>query len=188
MLDPFITQPDLLQVTMARADQVQTWVNREHVKIEQPNPGRGKSRLYCELDAVKIGVMVRLAAFGIPVTRAAKFADYVEGRYRAGQPLDWDEYSHISFQSQMRQSGHFIASVAAPYMDLGLSEGNAADLRVSKFSEQTRATLTNGKAIDNRQREKLAAIGIHAEPFLFFPLGEVANGIRQQVAQLREDQ
>lgn len=192
MLKPFLGQPSLLRVTLARTDQVQTWVNREHIKIEQPNPGRGKSRLYSELDAIKIGVMVRLTAFGIPVTKAARFAAYVEQRYVDDTPLRWNEFSQISFKSQINPDAELILSSNAPAMDLGLSEGDTEHLRVSSFAEWFRGVIPNrrdgeGDIVPERRTE-LAKAGIHAEPFLFFPLGEVVNGIRAQVSAIREAQ
>ncbi|MEQ9257510.1 MAG: hypothetical protein RIG84_00280 [Roseovarius sp.] len=189
MFTPFLGQPNLLKVTQARADQVQTWVNRQHVEIAQPNPGRGKSRLYSELDAMKIGVMVRLAAFGISVVRAAEFAAYVDRRYRENKPIPWDEFTKISFISQMRPDHSFVVSQGAPHMNLGISSGDTEHMRIATFTEWFRGVAPSRRdgsgEIVPEARDRLAAAGIHAEPFLFFPIGEVVNGIRAQVSAMR---
>jgi len=189
MFTPFLGQPSLLKVTQARADQIQTWVNREHVEIDQPNPGRGKARLYSELDAMKIGVMVRLAAFGISVVKAAEFAAYVDRRYRENKPIRWDEFTVISFISQMRKAGTVFVSQNAPSMKLGISQGDTEHMHISTHTEWVRGAAPHRRdasgAIIPEKRDELASRGIHAEPFLFFPIGEVVNGIRCQVSDFR---
>lgn len=197
MQEPFLTQPELISITRARADQLQTWVNRGHLKIAQPNPGRGKSRLYSIGDAVKAAIMARLSFFGVPADKAARMAEYAERRLDERGRLPWDEFVSVSFiERDTRRPETFISAGFDPeHLALGIEHGDAAEITVSHFSEGhvdaarwgfgLRARTAEGD-VNEDDRAKLAAKGIHAEPFLFFPLGEVVNAVIAQAEAVKE--
>lgn len=184
---PFLTQPKLTSITGARPDQLQTWVNRDHLKIDQPNPGRGKSRLYSTVDAVKTAIMVRFSFFGVPADKAAQIAEYAARRLSERGSLPWDEILVISFAGRDTPKRTFIAAgYDAEHLELGIQHGDAGELKISDYSEWyadavrwidgIRLRDDDGE-INQESREKLALSGLHAEPFLFFPLGEVVNAV-----------
>jgi hypothetical protein len=182
-----VTQPDALLITTARADELQNWVNRGHVRIDVPNPGRGKSRRYICTDCVKLAVMVRLVRFGVESDRAAPFLAYVERRLSEEKPFKWDEFTTVSYRSLSRDNIRlgelFCADLEGT--SLGMSSGDFGHLSVAAFSEWFRSLegAIGGKRRRDAQeriiadrRDKLASLGAFAEPFMFFPLGEIVNG------------
>lgn len=180
-----ITQPQALEITTARADELQNWINRGHIVIEVPNPGRGKSRRYTATDCALIAVAVRLVRFGVSIDRTRDFLAYVERRIVQEKPFRWEEYFSIGYrQLDQKPLGTFICADTEG-AGLGISEGDMVNMRIATSAEWFRAIegIVGGQRrrdgneeIIPKNRELLARRGAFAEPFLFFPLGEIVNG------------
>lgn len=180
-----VTQPKAISITDARAEELQMWLRRGHLTIEEPNPGRGKSRSYTSTDCVKIALMVRLFRFGVEADRVAPVLTYVERRLEQKKTFGWNEFFVVTFRN-LGQSrlGTFICADSEG-VSLGISEGDGEDMCISAFSEWFRSIEVNIGARSRRDnsmkvvpsaRRELAELGAFAEPFLYFPLGEIVNG------------
>lgn len=188
---PFVKQPDALRIGRCEPAWLQTWVTRGHLIPANPNPGRGRSRLYSAVDVVKIAILSRFAAFGIPVDEASNVADVSGETLRGGGRIDWNDFLPFCFTT-LRSSVRSRSIYADGSQDLtllGVSTAEPEELRVSTFTEWFRGThrrRDGSLKIVPGDRERLARAGIHAEPFLYFPLGEIVNATLLQVKHLAE--
>lgn len=186
---PFLRHPQMIQITGARVDQIQTWVNRGHVEIDDANPGRGKSRLYSELDAVKVALIVRLNAFGIDVAQAAAFSRYMGKTLIEGGRIEWEDYIEITFR-ELYQAGSKPLFASEKWIHRSISTGDLEDIRVAAAAEWFRGLgprRRDGEGeIDPEQRHSIASEGYFAEPVMYLPHGEIVNGTRAWVSRIRE--
>jgi hypothetical protein len=56
----------------------------------------------------------------------------------------------------------------------------------SMFSRRTNEFLVEERPIDSAKRDALARAGVHAEPALIFPFGEIVNGALVQIEALEQ--
>lgn len=195
--DPFMTQAEIAEITRAKPVWIQTWVNSGHVSIDEPNPGRGHPRLYSELDAVKLSLMARTAVFGIGADRTKDVVDAVAATLIEGRAIDWE--AHVSFGfarlwAQDRTGLRIDVAHEQPRrspLDRIAVYGDLEDMRLSSVAEWFRglglgARRDGSGRIVPTERNRLAADGVHAEPFLFLPIGEIVNAVRLRVQTLRE--
>lgn len=198
LTEPFMTQAQLLKVTGAEAEWVQTWVNRGHIQLEQQNPGRGKPRRYSELDAIKIAIFSRMAAFGIAIDRTKEIAETIENVLRKDGRFEWEELLIISYLEQRRKrptmkalenAGFLVSAGFSDFAKLGLEQDDLNNFRLSTFAEWWRGGGRSRRGWDERiipeKREAMAREGIFAEPIFVFPIGETVNGIRLMVEKIR---
>src|SRR3954452_10745397 len=81
---PRHTQAELLPLLGLSAGSFQNWVNRGLASLSERNPGRGRARLYSDLDAMRLVTTVELTRLGISPSMAAEFAaKVIEPRARA---------------------------------------------------------------------------------------------------------
>lgn len=187
---------EALSVTGLKPETLQTWVNRGNIKLGDQHPGRGKRRLYSAIDVVKLAIMRRTDQLGIALAIGIDIAEGAEERLRRDGLFEWD--LSISFRSPDDQSVAVIAS-GGRLAKYGPIVGDDWHGRVSDFTypletefpRRVRAALgdpdyTSDRPIDPEKRERLARQGIHAEPVIIFPLGEIVNGALLQLATIDE--
>lgn len=159
----------------------QSWINRGHVDLEQVNPGRGRARLFAPADVAKLALLERFSAFGVPVDRAKEYVDATADRVSREGFLDWNDGFAIDYRGQRSPRLPVSAiTYAGPPDDFAvLSKRIGDDALVCQFTQWFRGFFRrhdpDGED-DPAQRESLARRGIHAEPVLIIPVGEIVNG------------
>jgi len=191
---PRFTQADVLAVTKLKPEVLQTWINRRAVKLTVQNPGSGKPRRYTAIDIVKLAVMRRVADLRMELSLAREFAAIAEQRLNEGRKIDWHE--HLSFQPHSATKTFFnigMMGVEGERVPLvyGHGVGDAHDMRVSHFTEPFESMLHRRERKRDGTRPMIPALrdqcarqGVHAEPVVIFPLGEIVNGALLQIEQL----
>lgn len=196
---PRYTQAEVLAVTGLRAATLQTWLNRGVIEVEAPLPGSGRRRLMSSIDIVKLAVLYRTDALKIDLSVAREIIRDVDAGLREGRVMDWNFYLFVRPKEQ-DQATIIVASSNMRYVGFNPTEGDPRDMRVSDYVEwfesvlprRTRPSLAEmmeGKTerpIDPERREALARRGIHAEPVIIFPLGEIVNGALARLRGLEE--
>jgi hypothetical protein len=180
LLQPQFEQPVVIEVGAIAADTLQTWVNRSIVRLSAQNPGSGRRRLYSAADVVKLAIMGRLSRFGIPGGTSAQAAELIVGELVRRGEIEWQ--LHLAFHALTSEDHAFTCEVVT-YPPLGKfnpSSGDARDMRVSDFTEVfegvfRRRVHGDNHRVDPEARDNLARRGIHAEPCLIFPVGELVN-------------
>jgi hypothetical protein len=189
------TQGDVLAVTRLRKDLLQTWINRKVVALGEQHPGSGRRRLYSAIDIVKLALMRRIADFGLDLSIGRDLASEAERRLLSDRGVEWG--LHLSIKK--REATHEeikVEIISAGYSTLslhyGATVGDSRDMRVSNFTEpfesmfsrRTKEFLVEERPIDPDKRDALARAGVHAEPALIFPFGEIVNGALVQIEAL----
>lgn len=188
---PRYPQPEVLQVTRLRPAVLQTWINRAAIKLSEQYPGYGHRRLYSALDVVKLAVMRRMADMQLSLAVSQEIAEGAADRLLETGKIDWN--LHIFLTPKAATSGPTIEIAgSSPLMAYSPTVGDARNIRVSDHTEPFEGTgflnrrirnpLSQDRPIDQDRRENLARQGVHAEPVIVFPLGEIVNGA---LAQLR---
>ena len=192
------TQGDVLAVTRLRKELLQTWINRNVIELGEQNPGSGRRRLYSAIDIVKLALMRRIADLGLDLAIGRELAQEAERMLLEGRGVEWAlhltirkrEATHETIKIQIVASaGHSLLS-----LNYGATVGDARHMLVSDFTEplestfsrRTRKLLSDDRPIDPRKRAALARAGIHAEPALIFPFGEIVNGALLQIEALAQ--
>lgn len=190
------TQGDVLAVTRLRTDLLQTWVNRKVVALGEQHPGSGRRRLYSAIDIVKLALMRRIADFGLDLSIGRDLAGEAERLLLSGREIEWGYHlsikKHEATETEIKVEIVASAGYSLLSLNYGAIVGDARDMRVSHFTEpfeptfsrRTRVFLSEERSIDPRKRDALARAGVHAEPALIFPFGEVVNGALLQTAAL----
>lgn len=197
LLEQRFTQPDVLAITRLRKELLQTWINREVVKLGEQNPGSGRRRLYSAIDIVKLGLMRRIADLGLDLNIGRDLADEAERKLLAERKVPWELHLSIKKQDATHKDIDFqlVASAGHSVLSLkyGAMVGDAREMIVSHFTEpmesvfrRRKRTRTDDRPIDPRRREALAKAGIYAEPALIFPFGEIVNGTLLQIEALHD--
>jgi hypothetical protein len=179
LLLPQFDQPQTLAVAGVSAGLLQTWANRA-VGLPAKNPGSGRRRLYSAADVVKLTIMGRLARFGIPGSTCENCAALIVGELVRRGEIEWQ--LHLALRASRDEANVFAIEVIAssPLDPFNPTVGDARKMYVSQFTEAfegvfSRRDRTNDNKIDPNARERLARQGIHAEPCLVFPVGEIVN-------------
>ena len=191
------TQGDVLAITRLRKDVLQTWINRKVVALGEQHPGSGRRRLYSAIDIVKLALMRRIADFGIDLSIGRDLASEAERLLLSDRGVEWE--LHLSIKK--REATHEeikVEIISAGYSTLslhyGATVGDSRDMRVSNFTEsfesmfsrRTKEFLVEERPIDPDKRDALARAGVHAEPALIFPFGEIVNGALVQIEALEQ--
>ena len=181
LAEPEFDQPILLEVTGVDRLRLQNWVSRGHLILSEQHPGRGRSRLYSRIDACKVAVLRWLGDFGIGIERAGVLADALGDHLRKKGALPWDDFVVIYADSLgPKQSAIRTVAGVSPLAAFGLHGSDANDWPIAAATEGkfrgtgNRRRDASGNIVPER-REKLARRGIHAEPALIFPIGEIVN-------------
>ncbi len=186
MLIPRYTQPEILQVTKLKPDVLQTWINRNVLELADQNPGSGRRRLYSRIDVVKLALMRRVADLRIELTVARELAGEAERMLLERHQVPWNLYVQLKGNDATEQLLDVTVVASAGYSLFALkyaaTQGDARDMRVSSFTEpfedvfprRTRVGADD-RPIDPIKRDELARAGIHAEPVVIFPFGEIVN-------------
>ncbi|WP_088189751.1 hypothetical protein [Sphingobium sp. Z007] len=192
------TQGDVLAVTRLRKDLLQTWINRRVVALGEQHPGSGRRRLYSAIDIVKLALMRRIADFGLDLSIGRDLASEAERLLLSGKEIEWNYHLSIKKHEATHQEIKIEIVASAGYSPLSLNYGaivgDAHGMLVSHFTEpfestfhrRTRTFMSEDRPIDPRKRSALARAGLHAEPALIFPFGEVVNGALLQIEALDE--
>lgn len=192
------TQSDVLAVTRLRKPLLQTWINRSVVELGEQHPGSGRRRLYSALDIVKLALMRRIADLGLDLQIGRDLASEAERLLLAGREIEWNFHLTIRKSEATHKDIHveIVASAGHSLLSLhyGAIVGDARDMLVSHFTEplesifrrRTRTRFSEERPIDPKKRAALARAGIHAEPALIFPFGEIVNGAVLQIEALDE--
>lgn len=194
---PRYTPVETLNVTRLKPETLQTWVNREVVKLAEQNPGRGKRRMYSAIDIVKLAIMRRCDDLKLALSTAVDIAEGVEEEFRKGYPIEWDTF--IFLRPRSEENRVTIISSGGRLSKYGLVVGDARNMRVSDFVEQFEGVISrrskshlgdpnysSNRPIDPERREALARQGLHSEPVIIFPLGEIVNGALAQLREINE--
>ncbi|MBA9071478.1 DNA-binding transcriptional MerR regulator [Methylobacterium sp. RAS18] len=195
LLTPRFSQPSVLQITRLKPSVLQTWVNRGAIELADQNPGYGKRRLYSALDVVKLGLMRRISDLRMELSIAREIAGEAERLLRERGTVPWNLYLSFNPTDATQAVAGVNAVASAGFSSLGLKydevEGDACNMSVAQFTERfdelfprRKRTLTSDRPIDPSRRDALARRGIHAEPAVIFPFGEIVNGTLAQLATL----
>lgn len=192
------TQGDVLAVTRLRKDLLQTWVNRKVIELGEQNPGSGKRRIYSAIDIVKLALMRRIADLGLDLSIGREFASEAERLLLSAREVEWDYHLTIRKRDATHQTMNIEIVGSAGHSPLwrnyGPRIGDARCIRVSDFiepfepafSRRTRTFLSEDRPIDPLTRAALARAGMHAEPALIFPFGQIVNGALLQIEALEQ--
>ncbi|TGU89719.1 hypothetical protein EN794_043840 [Mesorhizobium sp. M00.F.Ca.ET.151.01.1.1] len=201
---PEFTQPDVLKVTRVKPPVLQTWINRKAIELAVQNPGTGKSRLYSGIDILKIGIMRRLSDLRVDLSVSKQIAEaaaaIVAGpRFddTAASLLKWDCYLFMRPDDASQKAVDLEIAARSPLQVLdrfGLADGiDPEAYRLTQLAwpwDGTGIRRASGDdkygTIDDAERARFAAQGIHAEPVIIFPLGEIVRGTLLQVEALAE--
>jgi DNA-binding transcriptional MerR regulator len=192
------TQGDVLAVTRLRKPLLQTWINRNVIALGRQNPGSGRRRLYSALDIVKLALMRRIADLGLDLAIGRDLATEAERLLLEGREIEWELHLTIRKREATHEPVRIEVVASAGYSALSLKYeqvvGDAQDMLVSRFTEplesmfsrRTRNWMVEGRPIDPQKRALLARAGLHAEPALIFPFGEIVNGALLQIEAIEE--
>jgi DNA-binding transcriptional MerR regulator len=196
---PLYTQPVVLAVTGLKPAQLQTWVNREVVLLCEQNPGYGRRRLYSALDIIKFAIMRRLAGLQIDLSVSRTIIEDTERTIDQCGKVDWDLYLTLRLRDP-EASVQIVGSSNMRFLGFAPMIGDPRNVRLSTLTEPfedtgiwsrrrkptMEQTLSGDdeRPIDPQRREVLAAKGMHAEPVIIFPLGEIVNGTLAQLHAL----
>lgn len=192
------TQGDVLAVTRLRKPLLQTWINRNVIALGRQNPGSGRRRLYSALDIVKLALMRRIADLGLDLAVGRDLAAEAERMLLEGREIEWELHLTIRKKEATHEPIKVEIVASAGYSTLSLkydeTVGDARDMVVSQFTEPFESTfsrrkrewMVEGRPIDPRKRALLARAGLHAEPALIFPFGEIVNGALLQIEAIEE--
>lgn len=203
MITPRYNPSETLKITGLKPETLQTWVNRGMIELAEQNPGRGKRRFYSALDVVKLAIMRRTDDLNIALSVACDWADWAAEILLRDNEIDWEFYithrpsNNSSNSVSVTTSGSRFSKYAGVHGDprhmlvsdlVEPFEGVIGSRRVKKRlrdmiqSTGEESNSSDSRPIDPASREYLAQRGVHAEPAIIFPLGEIANGA---LAQLR---
>lgn len=188
------TQPEVLKVTRLKPSVLQTWMNRGAIALTDQNPGTGRRRLYSACDVVKLAIMRRMADLSVDLSISKKIAEAaVDELIKKGQ-MDWNQFIFLRPKTATEEKISFQMFGSSPLMEFSPTIGDAQHMRLAQFVEpfegigifdrRDRVSFSDERPINPARREMAARAGIHAEPVIVFPLGEVVNGALQQLAAL----
>lgn len=118
--------------------------------------------------------MRRVSEFGAGAVAAAEVASGAIRELNENGQVDWNR--HVVMRPHETR-GFQIETL----------RGDACEISLARVTEKFEALFprrerTSGRSIDPDRREVLATQGLHAEPALIIPVGEIVNGT---LAQLR---
>lgn len=195
---PRYTPPEALTVTGLDNMLMQAWLKRGVVISRDPNPGRGKRRLYAPIDIVKLAILRRTDDLGIALSTGREIAEGASEVLLRDGGMDWN--LHIFLRPRKDETLTIMTS-GDGLAKFEPSIGDARKMPVSHFTESFEGTgifnrrkksritdpdYSNERPIDPERRETLARQGIHAEPVVVFPLGEIVNGTLAQLRAIDE--
>ena len=202
---PRYVQADVLKITRLKPEMLQTWSNREIVKLSDQNPGSGRRRLYSSTDVVKLAIMRRMADLRIDLSVSKELAEAAADDLLAGHSIEWDLYIHFNPRDATADVTKYeiIQPSDMPKLSkFGGLIGDPIDTPVSQYVEnfapgitrrESRRThdhmeamargeeLSENPPIVPERRVALAKHGFHAEPVIIFPIGEIVNGTLVQL-------
>lgn len=201
------SQSEILKVIPGlKAKTLQNWNDRQLVSVHDQNPGRQGKRMYNVIDAVKLAIMSRMSDLNIPLVISRSIADaVVEAGLKKRGFIEWDQHIFIR-PRQMEKLRAAAESGGIPVSLLTPRNFDARDMRVADYTGAANPSKVGPESaikerrtkeraakighlepeIDEEQREALARRGIHAEPVIVFPIGEVVNGTLAQLRALDE--
>jgi hypothetical protein len=206
LVEPRYSQPDVLRVTRLKAAVLQTWVNRSAIELAEQNPGYGRRRSYSALDVVRLAVMRRMADMRVDLSVAKEIAEAAAENLTRHGRIHWNQYIFLRPTAATEEDVKFeviMASGMSKLTKYGATIGDPAYMRVSDLVEPDRfifprrprvslaERLPTGitkdvEDVDDVTRERLARAGVHAEPVIVFPIGEIANGALAQLRAIDE--
>jgi len=185
------TQPEVLKVTGIKPAVLQTWINRGAIDLAEQNPGSGRRRLYSELDVVKLAIMRRLADLRVDLKVGKEIAEETAALLTKDGEVPWGlclfiQADEMDFRPlEIEVQGKRLSPLFTKY-------GGA----VIDFAE-TRLEFAVGEVVSKARRQKIslpkdapdnrtywARKGVHFEPAIVFPLGEIVNGTLLQLEAL----
>lgn len=197
MQTPKYTQPEVLLVTRLKADVLQTWVNRKVIELADHTPGSGRRRLYSKADIVKLAIMRRMADLQVALAVSKEIAEGTVARLLRDTPggsFPWD----FLITLRPRAATHETVDVTfvtpngqSPLAKYSPIIGDPRNIRLAAlieppFNRRRPAYDANAHEIDESLREAQARLGIHAEPVIVIPLGEIVNGTLAQLRAMDE--
>lgn len=193
---PRYTQPEVLQITRLRPEILQNWVNRGTIQLSEQNPGYGKRRLYSHVDVAKLALMRRLFDLGIKLETAKNLAEASVAAMKAGT-LKWETIVCLRPGGTASEASAFTVQVYPPSSDplapYSPITGDFRNMRLDHFL----GTSGNGRydgppdkngmrTLNPETRAAYAAAGIHAEPVVIVPVGEIVFGALLQCDSIDE--
>lgn len=212
MDEPKYGRSAALVATGLRPESLQRHINRGVIGMTAQNPGRGKRRLFSAINVVQGAILARTEALRIDLAIGKEIADNAAQRLRKMGTMEWDLYIVLRpDQLDMRPEGIKVNSTGDALARFGSVIGDPRDMRVSELVEPFEGTAipepwsgtlvnltrrskkhlgdadyTDDRPIDPERREKLAQMGVHAEPAIIFPLGEIVNGALARLRAIDE--
>jgi len=190
---PRYSQPEVLQVTRLRPAVLQTWMNRQAIKLSDQNPGYGRRRLYSMLDVVKLAVMRRMADLQVALAVSREIAEAAADDLGVKGKMDWNLF--IFLRPSEGTSGPTVSIIgSSPLIAYSPTVGDARHMRVSDYvepfegflSRRDRKSMSEERPMNPDRRQALAREGVHGEPVIIFPLGEIVNGALAQLKAVDE--
>jgi len=159
---PKFKQPEVLSISGLAPKVLQTWVGRNVIKLDQQNPGKGKSRLYSSLDIVKLAIMRRGYDLHLTLARSVDLANSSIDYLKQKGGMEWDlrlvlrpiEEAELERRNiSVRHIGGFHAlSKYFPAIDDPLNENLARVLEAAYYPE-TRVKLSLGEQMEQRKKQ-----------------------------------
>lgn len=207
---PRFTQPEVLRVTKVKPVLLQTWLARGALVLTQQHPGSGRRRLYSPLDVVRVAVMRRLADFRIDLSVSKSIADACVDELDKQGSIAWEEVVEHRMHEATEPPPYQLRVAAragySPLAALGSKRHDWVEVRLTEILEppfgtdfEARRTSPSNIAglrqgydhlgkLHPEVRAEMARQGIHAEPVLLIPVGEIVNGTLLQLVALVEDE
>ena len=196
---PHYTSPEVLAVTRLRPEVLQTWVNRDALGAR--NTGRGKRRLYSAIDTIKLAIMRRMADLQVALSTSLEIAEAAAAELEEKGSLDWNFYIILRPDVATRKDvtvkasyGRFEAFDPFTRDPLEKKLSDIVEWFTGIYRRRKKVNLAEERRnpklraqqhqMDERERDNLARQGVHAEPAIIFPLGEIVNGTLLQLAAL----
>ncbi|MBR0752923.1 hypothetical protein JQ604_12075 [Bradyrhizobium jicamae] len=189
LVKPKFSQAQVLKIVPGlKAKALQNWNDRKLLSVVDPNPGRQGKRLYSAVGVVELAIMSRMADLGIPLNISRSIAESVAKVLAGGRNVDWDMHIFLRLSVMNELLDAVEAGKEVPIGLLGPRTRPATQISIDKLTEINIPSDRRGPrhSIDEGRRETLARKGIHAEPVIVFPMGEIVNGALAQLRALDE--
>lgn len=195
------SQAEVLKVIPnLKAKTLQNWNDRQLVSVRDQNPGRQSKRMYDVIDIVKLAIMSRMSDLNIPLVVSRSIAEAVV-KNDLKKETSWNLHIFIR-PRQMEKLRAAAESGSIPITLLTPRDFDARYMRVADYTGAVNPSQSGLESairerrtekigfvepeIDDAKREALARKGVHAEPVIIFPLGEIVNGTLTQLRAIDE--
>ncbi|MER9875242.1 hypothetical protein [Mesorhizobium sp. M0195] len=147
---------------------------------------------------VKLAIMRRMADLEVSLSQSVEMAEAAGKTLLRGDGMDWNTYIMLrpsGATAKLVEVDHVSGYTLGRFLPL---HGDPRSIRLDSIvedfeglpgigSRRDKIPLAAGgspdRPINPEKREALARRGIHAEPVIVFPLGEIVNGALAQLSE-----